>query len=67
MTPLFELGDRTQRSRIELGDGDADHPCVLRLRRGTPITASVVRELNDLLADEDDTRPSTDPATEGAH
>jgi hypothetical protein len=48
VTPLFELGDELQCTPIELGDGNDTYQCVLRLRRGAPVNAGLVQELNDL-------------------
>lgn len=45
---LFELGNESQHTPIELEDGYDGQP-VLRLRPGATITAGLLRELNDLL------------------
>lgn len=48
LVALFELGDETQRTPIEVDDGCDGHG-VLRLRRGAAVTGAFLRELNDLI------------------
>lgn len=65
MTPLFELGDRSQPVPVDVVIDERGQP-VLRVQRGIPVTEGLLQIFNDLLADEDDVPGSRDAEAEVA-